>query len=313
MGKIRQMVFGISADETSFSRRGFHCGDRKTQRHLERVGQSFVRGYNAALASGDLDELTCTLDLVEPELRGFAYEGAAMALSLLDFFTPWKNRLDGFLKGAGNNHAYMVYVGAGWTLARLPRQPGRFLATLDPLLGYLAIDGYGFHEGYFHPQRSYDQKAIPKKISGYAGRVFDQGLGRSLWFVTCADVERAAAVIATFAPSRQADLWSGTGLACAYAGGASRKALERLRKAAAAFLPEVAQAVAFAAKARQRAGNPMSHTELACNVFCDLPASAAAALTDSALNASPVDSEAPLYEIWRQTIQSQFVKEAVTI
>ncbi len=313
MSKLRKLVFGISPDETSFIRRGFHCGDPRTQRQLERVGQTFVRGYNAALTSDDLDRLTTNLDETDLELRGFAYEGAAMALNLLDFFMPWKGRLDAFLNGSGKNHAYMVHVGAGWTLARLPRSPERMISKMDPLLGYLAIDGYGFHEGYFHAQRSFEQRAIPRKISGYAARAFDQGLGRSLWFVTCADIERISSVIASFPESRRADLWSGVGLACAYAGATNGRALQRLRKAAQDFLPQVAQGAAFAAKARARAGNPAQHTERACRLFCDLPAGAAAAITDSALDRPRPTTNEPLYEVWRQTIQSHFAKEAVTV
>lgn len=313
MGKLSKLLFGISPVETSFARRGFHCGEPSTQRQLERVGQTFVRGYNDALASANLVTLTKALNLVELDMRGFAYEGAAMALSLLDYFTPWKKRLDGFLNGSGRDHAYMVYVGAGWTLARLPRAVDGLLAGMDPLLGYLALDGYGFHEGFFHPKRSFDEHAIPGKVKGYSARVFDQGLGRSLWFVTCADTDRAASVISSFPEARHADLWSGIGLAASYAGGANRKTLLRLRKAADEYAPQVAQGAAFAAKARLRAGNPTQHTELASRVFCELPASAAAAITDSALIHPQSHTTEPPYEVWRQTIQSHFSKEAVRI
>ena len=43
----------------------------------------------------------------------------------------------------------MMHVGLGWALARLRRSVTPYLAQLDPLLGWLAVDGYGFHEGYF--------------------------------------------------------------------------------------------------------------------------------------------------------------------
>jgi len=50
------------------------------------------------------------------------------------------------------------------------------------------MDGFGFHEGYFQWSRSVRKKALPKGVNGYALRAFDQGLGRSLWFVECADI-----------------------------------------------------------------------------------------------------------------------------
>ena len=46
---IRKRVLTISPQETSFSRRGFHCSDQLARQHLEQVGKSFLLGYNAAL------------------------------------------------------------------------------------------------------------------------------------------------------------------------------------------------------------------------------------------------------------------------
>lgn len=39
--------------------------------------------------SGHLKDLVPELNLVEAELRGFAFEGAAMGLALLDTIIPW--------------------------------------------------------------------------------------------------------------------------------------------------------------------------------------------------------------------------------
>jgi hypothetical protein len=129
----------------------------------------------------------------------------------------------------------MAHVGAGWAFARLCRNIGRPLARLDPLLRWLAVDGYGFHEGYFHCHRYIERPTRPARLSGYALRVFDQGLGRSLWFVYGADIARISSAIATFTPERRADLWSGTALACSYAGGVERAAIEALREAAGPY------------------------------------------------------------------------------
>jgi hypothetical protein len=85
-------------------------------------------------------------------------------------------------------------VGLGWAWARLPGNPERRLPALDPLLGWLAVDGYGFHEGYFHWRRRVSARELPRGLSASARRVFDQGLGRSLWFVEGADVPRAAPI-----------------------------------------------------------------------------------------------------------------------
>jgi enediyne biosynthesis protein E3 len=310
---LRRWILGIGAEEASFARRGFRGGDTTTRRHLERAGRTFLRGYHAALEEDRAARLASRLNELEPELRGFAYEGAGMGLTLLDRLTPWnRGRFREFLAGPGAVHAYMVHVGAGWALAQLRLRVVRALTQFDPLLGWLAIDGYGFHQGYFGWKRTVERRWVPDRLSGYARRVFDQGLGRSLWFIDGAEVTRIDATIAGFPASRRADLWSGVGLACAYAGGVPEEAVARLSVLAGPDHPHLAQGVAFAAKARQRAGNPAAHTELACRVICGMSADEAAGLTDQAL-ADLSDSDGwPAYEVWRGSIRANWTTEAVT-
>jgi len=309
-GRLRLRLFGIDAAEATFARRGFASGCPATRRRLEGIGFAFLGGYHAALEEDDAVELGERLEGTEPVLRGFAFEGAAMGLALLDGLTPWRRgRLRTFLRGPGAPHVYMVHVGAGWALARLRRMFGEPPRDMDPLLGWLAADGYGFHEGYFHPGRYAEGGAAPGRVSGYARRVFDQGLGRSLWFVHGADPGRIAAAVAGFAPGRRGDLWSGAGLACAYAGAAGVGAAAALADAAGAHRPAAAQGAAFAARARQRAGNPAEHTERACRVLCGASADAAAAVTEAALAGLAPGAGLPAYEVWRMRIRESFARE----
>ena len=318
MGTFLQLTMGLSAQEAGFRARGFYEGDSEVRERLEQIGRTFIRGYNGALNANSLEALTIELEKVDLEMRGFAFEGAAMALALLDHLTPWnKRRLKRFLHGRGAGHVYMVHVGAGWAIARLPwlrRGWQRWLGTLDPLLRWLALDGYGFHEGYFHPQTYIRNRHSPHGLSGYATRVFDQGIGRSLWFVDCADLSRIQKTIALFDEPRHADLWSGVGLAAAYAGGIHQSRLEELRKASGVFSSQLAQGAAFAAAARQFASNPARHTDIACHVFCGLSAEGSARVTQNAMIDLPSDHRGtPAYEVWRQLIQTQFTREVVTV
>lgn len=316
LGLLRKVAFGISLEEVTFARRGFRVSDAKAQQRLEQIGNVFLQGYHAGLEEDAPEALALRLRAVDAELRGFAFEGAAMGLTLLDHLSLWKGkRLPSFLNGPGAAHVYMAHVGVGWAMARLPwlrRHAEQYLTRLDPLLCWLVVDGYGFHEGYFNWRRAIERQAVPDQLKGYALRVFDQGLGRSLWFVEGADVLRISSTVASFEPERRADLWSGVGLACAYAGGMDQAGIEAMRMAAQPYTPDLAQGAAFAAKARQRANNPAAHTEMACKVLCGLSAEAAALITDVALERLPDDGEEPAYEVWRQRIQAQFGMEAVT-
>jgi hypothetical protein len=299
-------IFGISPRETTFARRGFRGGGPEVRRRLESIGSTFLQGYHMALEEDRLEALALRLGSDEPELRGFAFEGAAMGLALLDFLTPWRgHRLRTFLHGPGAAHTYMIHVGAGWLPARLGLGVYRIMKPLDPLLKWLAVDGYGFHEGFFRHRKSVSRQVIPVTLAGYARRAFDQGLGRSLWFVEGAEVARISETIAGFAPPRRADLWSGVGLACTYAGGADRASAEALLIASGSHRGNVAQGAAFAAKARQRAGNPAPHTEDACRVLCAISANEAAALTDECLEGLADEGDLPAYEVWRGRIRER--------
>ncbi len=325
-GRLRKLLFGISPEETTFARRGFPPADPQVQGRLERIGRTFVEGYHLALDEPGATTLGGRLGEVAASWRGFAYEGAAMGLALLDAITPWKaRRLDALLAGPGQAHVYMIHVGAGWAAARLPwlrRNLPRYLTRFDPLLRWLIVDGYGFHEGYFHWGQSIGEQAVPHRLTGYARRVFDQGLGRSLWFVAGADVSRVGETIARFPPSRHSDLYGGVGLACAYAGGVDRTAIENLRTAAGRHEADLAQGAAFGAKARQRAAAPTPHTELACELLCGMSADEAAAVTDTCLADLPGENAdhgenarsgegLPAFELWRQRIQSQITARKI--
>lgn len=301
---LRGRLLAISPEETSFAVRGFR-GATDAQCQLEEHGEAFIKGFNLALIVGNGDELAERVLCVRIAERGFAYEGAGMAFALLDLLELGRGRrLGAFLNGSGAPHVYMVHVGAGWALARLRRRPWGRLRNLDPLLRWLAIDGYGFHEGFFHPRRFIEQVALPRWAAGRERQVFDQGLGRSLWFVKGADVDRIGVAIKRFPPERRPDIWSGVGLAAAYAGAVNRTGLERLRQLAAAHLPHVAQGAAFAVKARLRASNPISQTDTACEVLCGTDPAGAAAVVDEALHGLDADVAGESYALWRGRIRA---------
>ncbi|MBI3869324.1 MAG: DUF1702 family protein [Verrucomicrobia bacterium] len=306
--QFRRRLLGLSPEAVRFDRRGFRGATPQMRERIENIGNAFLDGYHVALESSSSRQLENKLAGVELELRGFAFEGAAMCLALMDFLTPWRrDRVATFLQGAGNAHAYMVHVGIGWIWARIPFGFRRLQSKLDPLLGWLAFDGWGFHEGFFHFRNDGSQQP-PERLRGYELRAFDQGFGRSLWFVNGGNVEWVSKTISKFSSLRQADLWSGIGLAVTCAGMASENDLCQLRAAAGGYLAQVAQGSAFAAKARQRAGNSTDYTDRAARILCGLSANEAASVTDDALEKLPIDAEQPAYEIWRRRIQDYFAK-----
>lgn len=308
LGKLRAVLLGISEDEVTFERRGFLDPGTSARDHLENIGRFFVRGYMAALDEGRGASLAPKLDTVPAAFQGFAYEGAAMALALLDTFLPWRSRVSELLAGAGDPHTYLVHVGAGWALARLPVRPERFLTRFDhPQHRWLAMDGYGFHQGYFHPRETVDDQEIPRRVRGYQRRAFDQGLGRSLWFVRGALVGAVADTVGRFPEHRRGDLWSGVGLAACYAGGVELEAIGRLPRLAGPHRAELAQGAVFAAEARERAGNLTPATERACEVLTGVGTAEAATWSRECGEELPPDRpQEPGFEVWRRRIMQRW-------
>jgi hypothetical protein len=307
---LRKRMLGISLDEVTFKRRGFDDDGNGAMARLEHVGQVFLHGYHAALNDEGPEVLASNLDPIDREFHGFAYEGAAMGLTLLDQLSLRNHeRLLTFLNGVGSRHTYMIHVGVGWAIARVPwlrRNFDQAVGHLDPLLRWLAADGNGFSDFYFRFPYFLRKPERLNRLQGYTRHAYAQGVGRSLWFVAGASSNRISRSISLLPRSLHGDVWSGIGLACAMAGGADHAAIERLRSLSGDYQAAVAQGAAFAAKVRQQADNPTHHTEMACQILCGLNADAAAQLTDATRRCLPEDGEVPAYEIWRRRIQSQF-------
>jgi hypothetical protein len=176
---------------------------------------------------------------------------------------------------------------------------------------WLAVDGYGFDRAYFDTRTwVYGQRQVSRYpwqgTPDYFPRAADQGVGRALWFIHGANPTQVASAVAGFASTRRADLWSGVGLAAAFAGGCGPDGLTALRRDAGEDWPEIAQGAVFAAKARAFSGVVPDHTRIAVATLTDLTVDAAAALADAAEVPSGGQGGVPSYELWRKNVRAHF-------
>lgn len=311
LGTLRVSAFLPDIRETTLERRGFGLTGARQRHTLETVGRSFLTGLRAGLEGPPPTEIEARLDLLDRQFRGFAYEGAAMGLAIDDSLSLRGRRTAEFLAGPGAAHTYMAHVGIGWAYARLPRSRWSAVPVTDPLLRWLVMDGYGFHQAYFRTEQWVGEHYRPAGYPSWPGRdpyvhrAVDQGIGRALWFVFGADADRVAAGIGSFPAHRRADLWSGAGLASTYAGGVEPATLAEFWQLAGRHQPEVAQGAAFAAKSRVLAGLVTPHTGVAVRTHCRMSVEDAAAITDEETVGLPPDGKQPAYEVWRQRIQNR--------
>lgn len=282
MNKLNKLLT-LDPRDLDLSGRGFDLTGPETARarpRLDGVVHSFAAGYNAALAPPpavpDFTELPA-------DSRGFAIEGAAMSSTLLDLLTmSGGRRIRALAEGAGRRHVHLVHVGVGWAYARLHLRPWRGLRFGHPLLRWLAWDGWGFHQAYFHSERVFAEHWVERGARDRVRAIRDQGAGRALWFYAGADSARIAWIIAEFPPDRRADLWSGIGLAASYTGAQPVSALEPLLAGAAGYHGHLAQGAAFAAKAHHLSGTVPAASAAVIEALTGVDPAAAAAWTDVA-------------------------------
>lgn len=304
-------VLKISYDAVLVKNRGFQVRDNGVKELLEQIGTTFLDGYHAVLK--DPVNFISQLELVPLEFRGFAYEGVGMAVKLLDFFRfNGRNSFQYFTQHEGEAHSYMVHIGAGWSYAKLPVFPKRDFQRQHPVYKWLIVDGIGFYYGYFHWESIRNRTKPPRKIKAgsYMENAFYQGLGRSLWFVFGADLEAVSTSIKDFPSNFHNDLWSGVGLASAYAGGLKPASYSDIRNFAGDNLAAYLQGVAFANTARKEARTPAVHTAMTSLAMCNMNPVQITNLTyESLKEAKNMQNQIPTYQNWRTTLQNKLERE----
>lgn len=314
IGSLRKLVLAPSLADVTFARRGFPSGT-EAGRRLELIPQSVVCGFEWGIESPSQGDVERRLEFVDPVLRGFACEGVTMAFAVRDAMAAGRpERTRQLLRGPAAPHVFLAYIGVGFALARLPRPLWkRIVPQLDAVpeyadLHWLAVDGYAFDLAYFNPQQwvSAQRRPAPYRWAGdpdYFLRAADQGIGRALWFIHAAQPAEVTAAVRRFARDRQADLWSGVGLAATFAGGCPPEGLARLVAAAGPDSAGLGQGSVFAIKARHRSGHVPDFGAEALEALSGLDVAGAVRLADEAGERAVAAPGVPRYESWRHQVR----------
>ena len=197
---------------------------------------------------------TTILDNYDIEFRSIAYEAASMCIALNDFkihqeLSKWFD----FIDKSGTSHATQIHVGLGWALAQNEINPAPILLQLDPMMRYRILDGYGYCEGIFRRKKSILNQQKPEFTDPAASSAYDQGLGRSFWYLNNGAIAGAKTMLHKFPAERRADLWRGMGIAIAYVGGCSEAVLHEIAIAAETYKPQLLTGTAMALISRHYA------------------------------------------------------------
>jgi enediyne biosynthesis protein E3 len=311
--KLLAKFLGVSRQATSCEKRGFAEGSPAIARRIEQIGAAFVDGFELALDVSTVKHLAHRLLSMPTCTQGFAFEGATMALALVDYIDCRRvSNVKSLLGASSYRFTYTTHVGLGWALARAPFPSLMRAEYGDPLIACLRWDGLGFHEAYFHhPDMGYLERRRAR-LRGLKQNIFMQGVGRSLWFI-CGGIPKAIGTKVTEFPKQfEGDLWSGAGLAALYAGGGTPAIAAQLREESGEFKGELVQGAAFAAKALCRSGCASAADEVTCQALCGMSIREAAQITDEALPALSTKETALFdYQHWRLRIQRRVAESAL--
>ena len=229
--------------------------------NTERIQSIFLDTQLFYATHDNIPALIEYLENAEPEFRSIAYESASMALAIKNFeaCTFPAGWLD-FANGPALLHKAQVYVGLGWAIAKLSLPFLETVKELDTPLYFRIADGCGYYDGSFRRRQTVLSQQLPAYLPAAALPMYDQGVGRSIWYTAKTDINKIHSLIETFPVSRQADMWRGIGIAVAYVGGCSEEDLKTLLQYAGTNGPQLACGAALAARSRMLANTKTADT-----------------------------------------------------
>lgn len=246
---------------------------------MENIKTIFQSAQESASKFENISELITVLEATEKEFRPVAYEGAAMTLALKDFsngdsIINWKRLLD-----SSKKYACQIYIGMGWAVGQEKRTSLNFIEELDKNMQFRIWDGCGYFDGIFRQRQTIKGQNRLEYISEKNYNAYDEGLGRSIWYICKGDETKAAEMIQQFSQERHADLWRGLGIACSFVGGFEENALKTLISLSGKHSAQLGVAAALVAESCVEADCLTPDIELANSIFNNLNAEKAMKIT----------------------------------
>lgn len=273
---------------------------------VDKMWFPYLEGYNAALES-EPAEVAALLQELPYDVRAVMYEGAYTAFAAKDILEDegW-NRLKALSIDVPEKIPVM-FQGIGGALSQLQVSPEIYRSITESFYGWMSLDSYGCHEGYFRWNQAIQRQKVPHGLTALGQRAFDQGIGRAIWLIGVADPTFIANLISEFPLERRADLWSGVGLMVGYWGAVDSTDMRKFRKFSRKWRSHLQQGVALATHVRVEAQSVPDYTEGACEVICDADYGEVASLAGYCINSlgEPLTTS-KLFLKWKMDITNTF-------
>jgi hypothetical protein len=273
---------------------------------MEKIRAIFQYAMSVTIHEEDINVVEQELSTIDNEFRSVAYEAAAMNIALKDISTNNKFRhWQSFMRLQGIKHLTQVHIGLGWAMAQQQFPVLPFIEILEPLMQCRMIDGYGYYEGAFRKRKALEEKKVPQEIPTKFLAAYDQGLGRSIWYICKADCEKLAELVSAFPYSRQKDLWRGIGTACVYVGGFDESLLRQLEAAASVHRIQLSIGASLVARTRTEADSHSIYTDMACRAWCECSEEMASEITTNTI--PQVEANPDPCAVWLSNIKEAFL------
>ena len=242
---------------------------------MDVIRTTFETGKLAAEEHTNDDEVIAVLSKLDKEYQSVAYEGAAMGRAVADIVAgePYQ-RWAVFLQ-KNIEHAVQIHIGLGWALSSKKIADLASLSSIEPLLKARVLDGYGYCDGTFRQRLTIGQQQIHSFLTDTDLVGYDQGIGRSIWYITRGDTTILPKLIDPFWASRKPHLWRGIGIAMTYVGGVDESTLKAIIELASVYRSHLGVGALLAYRSRYDAQSLNRDTVLACQLLSGLDATQA--------------------------------------
>ena len=87
-------------------------------------------------------------------------------------------------RGLALAHKAQVYIGLGWAIAKLNLPFLSVVERIEIRLYHRVADGCGYYDGSFRQRQTVINQQLPVYLPEAAMPVYEQGIGRSLWYTS---------------------------------------------------------------------------------------------------------------------------------
>ncbi len=276
---------------------------KEVVQRIERIKSVFLETQLFYVGNDDTESLTAYLENIPSEFRSIAYESASMAIAIKDFAHGGElNNWLHYVHEPAKAHQAQVYVGLGWAIAKSNLPFLQVVEKIETRYYHRVADGCGYYDGSFRQRQTVLNQQIPAYLPEAAMPMYDQGLGRSLWYSCQADIDKVRTKIESFSRERQADLWRGIGIAVAYVGGCDDEYLQTLLKYAVPNSVQLACGAALAARSRMYAKTMTPDTNRCSRLWFALTAGETNIFSSVRVTVAEVDNET-VYINWIKQIE----------